>query len=236
MASYAVVGGKKVLVHDDGSTSDVIVIVPLDGGVTTKLTDTQLATLTPPDPPTEYPLPAAQLAALTPPAPPTEYPLPAAQLAVLAPLDPPAEYPWTATQAGYVTAMRDRLLAFDRGAGDYGTNTLRVILPSNQPVIPAQTPDATQVAIATTGSGVKTIATPASGKKLRISALVLQAATPTKIQLRAGTTNISGVIEIVSFEHTYSEPIVLAANVALNINVDTTTPNALSGYLVYREV
>lgn len=237
MPSYITQNGDKYLDFDDGSKAPVVTIVPLTGGLQVALTAAQLTALTPPPNPTEFPLPAAQLAQLIPPANPTSFPLPAAQITALTPPANPTEFPLPTTQAGWLQNLRDRVFNYAQGSGDFNANTFRVVVCANQPEIAAAPTGATQGVINTSASaGLKTIATPAAGKRLRISSITLQAATPVRFTMRANTTAISGQLTVVDFDKTYPEPILLPVDAPLIFDVDAATPFAMTGFIVYREI
>jgi hypothetical protein len=236
MAGYINQGGETVLQLDDGSTVKVVAIVPTSGGLAVALTPDQLAALTPPENPIEFPLPTAQFNALKPLANPTEFPLPTAQFNALIPPVNPTEFPLPSAQSGWLQGLRDRVLSFVRGSGDYTADTLRVVVAANQPEIAVASPGAKMTPINISGAPGATILTPTAGKRLRISALQLQSIAPTKIRLVGGSVSMSDLLEIEQFSETFSEPIVLAVGEAFKIDVDASTANAVGGYIVWREV
>jgi hypothetical protein len=237
MAGYIIQNGETVLQLDDGSIVKLVALVPTANGLQVALTATQLTALTPPANPTEFPLPATQLAALTPPANPTTFPLPASQLTALTPPANPTEFPLPATQAGWLQGLRDRLLSFVRGAGDYNGDTLRVVIATNQPELSVGTPGAAMFPISLSGSGATTILTPAAGKRLRISSIQLQSPVTTRFRFLAGTQALSNYLEFdLSFDKDFPEPVVLPIDAAFRIDIDAATPNSVSGFVVAREV
>lgn len=236
MADYVVEDGKKVLRFDGGETAPVVAIVPLSDGLAVALTPAQLTQLKPPANPTDFPLPAAQLAALIPPANPTTFPLPAAQLDALIPPANPTEFPLPTTQAGWLQGLRDRVIAFVRGSGDFDSNTLRVVVAANQPELATGSPGATMTPIGITGAGNTVIRTPTSGKRLRISSIQLQSPAPTRLRFLANTSPLCDFLEIEVFSGDMPEPIVLPIDAPFRIEVDAATPNAVGGYIVWREV
>jgi hypothetical protein len=236
MAGYINQGGETVLQLDDGTIVKIVAIVPTSGGLAVALTPGQLTALTPPANPTEFPLPTAQFNALKPPANPTEFPLPVAQLTALTPPANPTEFPLSSVQSGWLQGLRDRVLSFVRGSGDYTAETLRVVVAANQPEIAVGSPGATMSPIGITGAGIAAIRTPTTGKRLRISSIQLQSPAPTKLRLLAGAVALSDIIEIEVFSGDLPEPIVLPVDAAFRIEVDSSTPNTVSGYVVWREI
>lgn len=236
MANYIIEDGVKKLQLDDGSTAPVVAIVPLSDGLGVALTPAQLAALTPPANPTEFPLPPGQLNTLKPPANPTEFPLPSGQLATLTPPQNPADYPLPATQSGWLQALRDRVLAFVRGSGDYDSNTLRVVVAANQPEMAIGTPGAKSTPIIITGAGEATIVTPSANKRLRISYLQLQCAATTKVRWISGAVALTAFLEFDRLEMALPEAIVLGVNEPFKIEVSVETPNPVGGFIVWREV
>lgn len=237
MADYIVQNGETVLRLDNGSTTPVVAIVPLSDGLGVALTAAQLATLTPPANPAEFPLPIGQFNALKPPANPTEFPLPNSQVETLTPPPNPTEFPLPTVQSGWLQGIRDRVLAFVRGSGDYDSNTLRVVVAANQPEMAIGTPGAKSIPIIlSAAAGEVAIVTPTTGKRLRISYVQLQASVTTKLRLIGGTTQLTAFLEFDRLDIPYPEPIVLAVNEALKVEISSETPNAVSGFVVYREV
>lgn len=251
MAAYSIDSGNKVLIHDDGSKSAVVVVVGLDNGIEMRLTAAQLAALTPPEQPSVFPWPTTQqthlqdvrdritsldrgsgnVASTT-----LRVALSADQLTAITPPTQPTSYPWPTTQATHLQDVRDRINSFDRGAGNYNTTTLRTVIASDQPELKTSPPASIMRSIATTSSGAKPIVAAVVGQKIRISGLLLQAATPTRIRFLEGTTARSGWFTIVDYSDELVEPWELPANTAFQIEVDTNTPNDLNGYITYRMV
>ncbi len=251
MAAYAIDSGNKVLIHDDGSKSAVVVVVGLDNGIEMRLTAAQLTALTPPTPPTSYPWPTTQqthlqevrdrilsldrgsgnVGSTT-----LRVALSADQLTAITPSTPPTSYPWPTTQQTHLQEVRDRILSLDRGAGNYGPSTLRTVISSDQPELKTSPPASIMRSITTTGSGNKSIVAQVAGQRIRISGLLLQAATPTRIRLLEGTTARSGWFTIVDYSDELVEPWELPANTAFQIEVDANTPNDVNGYITYRMV
>lgn len=241
MANYVILDGRKFVQLDDGSTAEVVVCLSLEGGTLTKLPANQIEQLRTPHLPDFYPMPANQVADLK-------------QVSVnnfpggfgitnfplgFGCTNMPSTFPLPAAQEGLLTSLNNWATTLDKGSGNLSANTLRVVLPTNQPRIPISEEDVKMSPIALSASGDQIIITPAAGKALRISDITFTAASLVSVQFKQGTTaqgqtTLSGVMPVLDHQNSYSRPLALAVDRSLVINLGSAV--AVNGYVCWWEV
>jgi hypothetical protein len=138
-----------------------------------------------------------------------------------------------------LSGLQTTLAGFSKGSANFDPNTLRVVLASNQPRIPAAFNTATMSPIAITSLGDNTIISPAAGKALRIGAIAMTSATLVAIQIKSGTvaqgqSSMSALMSISDFSESFTSPIALAVDRSLVIGLGTASAT-VSGYVTWWE-
>lgn len=232
-----VVGGitQKFVQLDDSVLVPVNVSLSLEGGTLVKLPDAQIDSLKTPTLPTEFPLPDSQVSAL--------------QVVAVSNLPSayninnfpsgfacnnlPAAYPLPANQETMLNAIKTWTDGLDKGSGVFGVNTLRAVLPTNQPELPTRLPTVAMAPINISSAGDNTILTPATNKALRISAIAFTAPSLVNVTFKQGSTGLSGAMSVADFVAEFSRELALAQNQPFVINLGSAV--ALSGYVCWRE-